>query len=86
MLVVGVAISANGTREYTLAHPSPHFYIELFYALPQIALGAVIALGAILSFSRLRWIRITGLAFSFTAIALAAVFYLVVAWAVTSSP
>ena len=46
---LGVATIVLGVVVFSIASPSPHFYIELFLALPLIWLGsAMLALGIIL--------------------------------------
>ena len=70
----------NGLREYAIVQPSPHFYIELFIAMPQIAMGLVTAMGSLLAFATIRWIRILGLTIAMSSCILALAFYLTMLW------
>lgn len=46
---LGVIAIVLGIVLYSIAHPSPHFYIELFFALPLMWLGSgMLALGIVL--------------------------------------
>jgi hypothetical protein len=79
-LLAAIAIGLNGIREYAIAHPSPHFYIELFIAMPQIAMGMFAAIGSLLAFVPIRWIRLLGLTIAIFFCTLALLFYLTMLW------
>jgi len=58
--LTGLGVSVNGIHEYWEAHPSPHFYIELYWALPQVALGISTFIGSFLALSTSKVLRLTG--------------------------
>jgi hypothetical protein len=58
--LIAVAAIVNGFVDREMASPSPHGYIEVFVALPQVLLGGLLLVGSLLSALAARCVKITG--------------------------
>ena len=79
-MALGLALVVKGFYDRNQASPSPHGYIEVFYALPRVLMGILIAIGSLLTLSPWRWVRITGIGITGLGAIAALAFFSLIWW------